>query len=311
MSQQSSVENALKRSRDLIRQQKYGEAAEVLQKLLESDPKEEDALELLGMARFFGQDLEAARETFEQLIQLNPTHTKACVNLGAVLNRLGEYKKAVEVLRRTLQRDRKCAEGYYNMGIAQRGLNLNTMAISAYKEAIKLKPTLIEAHLNLGNIYAEMKNMGLALQCYQTALRHDPNSKKAKSSLEKAMKNQKSARKVASPFGRLVDVNELERQQRATGPRNLDNPSRVAERELVQKVTKTVRSCGKDLVPLLDDSLQGQLHRLQIIVFQSENRLSSAEHMDTFSQTLEELQTLKTTIANELNEIREHLPAEE
>lgn len=311
MSQPISTENAMKQARDLIRKQKYADAAQLLQKLHEADPKDEDILELLGMARFFGDDLEAARTTFNLLTQVNSGHVKAWVNLGAILNRMGDYKKAVEVLRRALQKDRKCAEGYYNMGIAQRGLNLNTMAISAYKEAIKLKPDLIEAHLNLGNIYVQMKNMGLALQCFQTAIRLDPDSAKAQFSLQKAQNSQKTARKVASPFGRLVDGTEVDQQQRSVEPRALEATERTAERELVQEITKKVRTNAKALVPLLDESLQAQLHRLQREVLQAESRLSSAEHIEFFSQTLDQLEQLKAGIAEGLNEIRKHLAEDE
>lgn len=306
MSQQDPTAGSLKQSRDLIRKQKYPEAAELLQKVLEQDDKDEDALELLGMARFLGKELEAARDAFEQLTVLNPGHAAAWVNLGAVLNRLGDFKKASEVLRRGLQKNRKCAEGYYNMGITQRGLNLNTMAISAYKEAIKLNPDLIEAHLNLGNIYVEMNNLGLALQCFQAATRIDPKSKKARSSLENAQQRQKKARKVESPFGRLVDVAELDQQQFSSAPRVLDTGVRTAERQLVQEVTKKVRTSAKELVGQLDDPLHASLFRIQRIILQSENRLASEEPLEAFSETLGELVRLRSEIAEGLGEIRLH-----
>jgi tetratricopeptide (TPR) repeat protein len=225
MTQQTSDDSFMKLSRDLFKQKRYAEAAEILQIMLEKDPRDEVVLEMLGMARFYNKEFEAAREVFESHTKQNSGHAQAWVNLGAVLNRLGEFRKAVEALRRALQKDRKCAEAYYNMGIAQRGQNLNTMAISAYKEAIKLKPDLIEAHLNLGNIYVDMKNMGLALRCFQTAIQLDPNSKKARASLEKAQATQKNARKEVSPFGRLVNIAELDRQNVETGPRELDAAS--------------------------------------------------------------------------------------
>ncbi len=309
MSQQSPVENAIKKSREFFRQQKFVEAEELLLKLLESDPNDEDALELLGMTHFFNKKLEAAKETFEHLTQVHPGHIKAWVNLGAVLNRMGDFKKAIEVLRRAVQKDRKCAEGYYNMGIAQRGLNLNTMAISAYKEAIKLKPDLVEAHLNLGNIYRDMKNMGLAIQCFQAGLKYDPGSKKAKVSLENALATQKAARKEASPFGRLVDVKELEKQQTAATRRVLGGTERKEERELVQNVTKTVRQHAKDLVPVLSESLHGNLMQLQKIVLQTDGRFSSAEHIDSFVLLLDDLQHHHTGIMEGLAEVRNHLAA--
>jgi tetratricopeptide (TPR) repeat protein len=307
MTQQTSGDSFIKLSRDLFREKRFAEAAEILQILLEQNPQDEVALEMLGMARYLNKELEAAREVFERHTKLNSGHAKAWVNLGAVLNRLGEFRKAVEALRRALQKDRKCAEAYYNMGIAQRGQNLNTMAISAYKEAIKLKPDLIEAHLNLGNIYVDMKNTGLALQCFQAALRVDPNSKKARSSLEKAQMNQQNARRVVSPFGRLVDVKELDRQNVDTGPRELDSASRKAERDLVQEVTRKVRASAKEMLPMLEETLHAQLHRLERIVLQTENRLSSAENVESFSQTLGDLHRLRSVIKEGLGEIREHL----
>lgn len=307
MTQQASGDSFLKLSRDLFRQKRYAEAAEILQIMLEKDPRDEVVLEMLGMARFYNKEFQAARELFERHTKQNSGHAQAWVNLGAVLNRLGEFRKAVEALRRALQKDRKCAEAYYNMGIAQRGQNLNTMAISAYKEALKLKPDLIEAHLNLGNIYVDMKNMGLALRCFQTAVQLDPDSKKARASLEKAQINQKNARHEVSPFGRLVNIEELDRQNVETGPRELDAAGRRAERELVQEVTRKVRSGTKEMLPMLEETLYSQLHRLERIVLQSEARLSSAENIESFSQTLGDLLRLRSVIKEGLNEIREHL----
>lgn len=307
MTQQTSGDSFLKLSRDLFREKRYAEAAEILQIVLEKNSQDEVALEMLGMARFYNKELQAAREVFESHTKLNSGHAQAWVNLGAVLNRLGEFRKAVEALRRALQKDRKCAEAYYNMGIAQRGQNLNTMAISAYKEAIKLKPDLIEAHLNLGNIYVEMKNMGLALRCFQTAVRLDPDSKKARSSLEKAQINQQQARREVSPFGRLVDVNKLDRQHVETGPRELDAASRQAERELVQEVTRKVRTGAKEMLPMLEESLHLQLHRLERIVLQSDAKFSATESLEAFSQTLGDLQRLRAVMREGLAEIRGHL----
>jgi tetratricopeptide (TPR) repeat protein len=307
VSQNAALDASLKNCRLLLREQKFAEAIKNLQILLVKDAENEDALELLGLAQFMSKDYAGAKESYETLTRVNPSLVKASVNLGAVLNRLGDHRKAVDILRRTLQKDRKCAEAYYNMGIAQKAMNLNTMAISAYKEAIKIKPELIEAHLNLGNIYVEMKNMGLALQCFQTALKHDPNSKKAKAALENAQANQKTLRKSTSPFGRLVDIEQLDKQNAETTRRVLTPQARVAERELVQEVTKKVRADAKELVPVLEQSLPAQLHRLERVVLETDNKLSSAEHFDSFEESLTLLSHLKASISDELKKLRDEL----
>lgn len=307
MNQPSATDSGIQKARTLMRAREYPKAISLLQNLLEKDSSDEDLMELLGMACFFARDFDKARDAFEVLTRHNPGHTKAWVNLGAVLNRQGEYKKAIEALRRAVQKDRRCAEGYYNMGIAQKGLNLLTMAISAYKEAIKLKPDLVDAHINLGNIYAEMKNLGLAQKCFTEALRHDPQSKKAQSCLDKIHATQKVVKKEASPFGRLVNVEELDRQSKSSGPRIMDAMARQAERDLVQAVTKKIRPSAKEIVPLLQESLHSQLHRLERIVLQTENRLSSSEQLEFFEQTVSDLHRMKTVINDGLAELREHL----
>ena len=289
MNKETPTKRALRESRDLIRAQKYAEACQHLQKLLEEDPKEEDAIELLGLANFFWKKLEPARECFERLTQLNPSHTKAWVNLGAILNRMGEHKKATDVLRRALQRDRKCAEAYYNMAIAQRALQMNTMAISAYKEAIKLAPKMVDAHINLGNIYMDMKNVGLALQCFQTALRHEPESAKARRCLETAQSTQKTSRKEASPFGRLVDVADLARQQNMTNSRMLNPAARLAEREIVQKHSKLARTSAREMIAMLEETVPQQLHRVKIAILHAEEHLDATDLLQELETSIQEL----------------------
>lgn len=304
MSEPTMRQALLKQSRDLMRKQKYSDAAELLQGMLDEDLENEDAWELLGLSRFLGNELDLAREAFEQLTKLNSGRAQGWVNLGAVLNRQGEFKRAAETLRRALQKDRKCAEGYYNLGIAQRGLNLNTMAISAYKEAIKFKPDFIEAHLNLGNIYVDLKNLGQALLCFQNAVRLNPSSKKAQFCLEKAKLLQSDSRKSVSPFGRLVDVEKLD-QQIAVGPRILDEKTRIAERETVREVTRVIRVAAKEVVPLLEESLHARLHQLERIVLQNDSHLSSADPAEAFSQDISELQRIWAVLKGGLAQTRQ------
>jgi tetratricopeptide (TPR) repeat protein len=292
MREEGSSAKVIRQCRELIKTQKYATACDLLQNLLQEDPDEEDALELLGMANFFQKNLEKARECFEKLTQVNPANTQAWVNLGAILNRAGEYKKATEVLRRAIQRNRKCVEAYYNMGIAQRGQQMNSMAISAYKEALKIDPKMVDAHINLGNIYIDMNNVGLAIQCFNAALLHQPNSEKAKRCLEKAQTKQKEFRKQTSPFGRLVNVAQLDEQNQITAPRNLDQDSRKDERENIQDQTKILRANTKELIEQLGTVLPQQLHRIKIAILHVDEHIDASELLQEFTTSIAELTRL-------------------
>ncbi len=292
MKEETSNAKVIRESRELIKSQKYSSACDLLQKLLQEDPDEEDALELLGMANFFQKNLEVARECFERLTQVNPSNAQAWVNLGAILNRSGEYKRATEVLRRAIQRNRKCVEAYYNMGIAQRGQQMNSMAISAYKEALKIAPNMVDAHINLGNIYIDMNNVGLAIQCFNAAILHQPNSEKAKKCLERAQTRQKQSRKQVSPFGRLVDVKQLDEQNQITAPRRLDHDSSHAERENAQTQTKLLRANTKELIEQLGTILPQQLHRIKIAILHVDEHMDASELLHQFTTSIDAMKQL-------------------
>ena len=293
MAKEYSSEAELRTCRELIKSQKYSEARTSLQKLLEIDPKEEDAFEMLGMISFIQKDMATARECFEKLTQLNPSNTKAWVNLGAIYNRSGDHKKATEVLRRALQRDRKCAEAYYNMGIAQRALQMNTMAISAYKEALKLAPDMVDASINLGNIYMDMKNIGFAIQCFTEAIKHQPNSEKAQRCLERAQSQQKSSRKEASPFGRLVNIDDLAKQQQLKNPRQMDHVERTTERNTIEATTKTLRSTTKEYISHLETILPQSLHRIKIAILHIDEHIDATDLLTQLATEMENIKSLQ------------------
>lgn len=307
MSSDEQKHSPEKLARALIRKRDFPRAIEVLQKMLEESPTDPDIMEMLGTALFFNKQAEEAREMFEQMTVTDPYRANGWINLGAVLNQLGDHKKAVEALRRGLQRDRQNAEAYYNMGMAQKALKLNTMALSAYKEAIRIRPEFVDAHLNLGTLYAEMKNLGLAQQCYQAALRIDPQSKKAKTLLEQTQGTQKQVRKSASPFGRLVDEAGLAANLKSTARRVLDNVQRTEEREMVQAMTKRVRSRARELVPLLDEDVHHLLHQLQIVSVQGDNRFANPDTHEKFVTVIRTLKELHGVVAEGFDEIRTHL----
>ncbi len=294
-------------ARSLIRKGDYPAAIDLLQKMLEAAPTDPEIMELLGTVYFFNKQPDQAREIFEQLTVAEPYRASGWINLGAILNHIGEHKKAADALRKGLQRDRQNAEAYYNLAIAQKALKLTTMAISAYKEAIRIKPDMIDAHLNLGLLYAEMNNAGLAQQCYMAVLKINPNSKKAKALLEQAQGTQKNARKSASPFGRLVDEDDLSRNLRSKDRRILNEVQRDEEREMVQALTKRIRQQAKGLAPLLEDDVHDVLHQLQIALIQSENRFANPDTHRRFVKTIRQLKELRTVVADGFAELKSHL----
>lgn len=307
MATTSDLSSTLDQSRKLIRAGQPAEAAGLLQKLPSPAGETKDVLALLGSAQFLAGDLNAARASFEKLTQLHPSFAGGWVNLGAVLNKLGEHKKAVESLRRAIQKDSRCADAYFNMGIAQKAMNLSTMAISAWREAIRLKPDMFDAHFNLARIYSELKNFGMARKCIQDALKIRPESDRAKKLLATIQTQQVESRKNESPFGRLVNTAELDRQSVSTAPRMLSAARRQTERELVQEVTKKIRQDGRDLVPLLDETLTGSLQRLQRLIRDPLAGIHGEWPLEGFSESTRQLSQKMKVVTEGIDELRRFL----
>lgn len=291
----------------MIRAGRAAEAVVLLQKLPNPGGETEDVLAVLGSAQFLAKDFHAAQGTFERLTQLHPGFVGGWVNLGAVLNKLGEHRRAVEAFRRAIQKDSKCADAYFNMGVAQKALNLSTMAISTWREAIRLKPEMFDAHINLARMYSEMKNLGMARKSAQDALKIQPDSARAQALLATLQTQQAEARKSESPFGRLVNVAELDRQSAATAARKLTPAQRQAERELVQEVTKKIRQESRDLVPLLDATVAGSLQRLERLIREPRGGNHGEWPLEGFSEAIRSLDEKIGTICSGLDELRKFL----
>jgi tetratricopeptide (TPR) repeat protein len=193
------------------------------------------------------------------------------------------------------------------MGIAQKALNLSMMAINAWREAVRLKPEMFDGHLQLARVYGEMKNYGMARKCVQDALKIRPDSERAQGLLAALQVRQLEAKKAESPFGRLVNTEELERQSTRTAARQLTPAVRQRERELVQAVTKRVRQETRDLVPLLDETLGTSLQRLQRLIRDPQSGHHGDWPLEGFSAAVRELGEKMGVVSGGVGELRSFL----
>lgn len=294
-------------AKTLLQQQRVSDAITILTKYQDANAGDRDGQELLGMAYFIAKDYENAKNAFKRLTEVDPMYAAAWVNLGAVQNLLEDFQGATKSLRKAIQRDRKSASAYYNLGIAQKAMKMNSMAISAYREAIKLQPKMAESYTNLGNLHIEMKSLTQAIRVLQDGVKHCPNSKKIQAILEKAKGIKEGNRRNEAPLGRLVNVEELDKQQIRTAKRDLSPEERNSERETLRRLSKEVREITKPTVGMLDDSLHHQLHVLHMAAAQQDARGDAMTAFDEFEATILELDSFRNQTKSAIGKIREHL----
>lgn len=187
---------------------RFAEARRCYEQALAMEPRQADALHLLGVIAHQTGDNQTAAELIGKAIALAPAASYHA-NLGNVFQALGRFAAAVAAYEAATRLQPDYAEAHYNLGNAQLALNRFNAALAAYDTALRLKPDYAEAlsnrsnalnslgrteaaiesleaairlrpdylpaHHKLGNARMEQENFGAALAAYDAVLRLNPN----------------------------------------------------------------------------------------------------------------------------------------
>ena len=138
----TDIEYIIETALSYQREGRLEEAAGIYQEILEANPKQSDAMHLLGMVFFSKGDYGGAIRLITEAVQINPSVADYHVNLSSVYFALNELKQA-----------RFHAEF-----------------------AIKCDSTIAEAHYNLGNILFIEGNVDRSLASFKHSLNLDPDN---------------------------------------------------------------------------------------------------------------------------------------
>jgi tetratricopeptide (TPR) repeat protein len=113
------------------------------------------------------------------VLAIEPRQADALNLLGLVARQKGEFTAAVEHLRAALAIDATQAAFSANLAEAYRGLGQIDQAIAAYEQAIRLQPSAAVAHVQLGTLYEQAGQLLRAAESYQRATQLDPRRAEA------------------------------------------------------------------------------------------------------------------------------------
>lgn len=290
-----------------LKHRHYDEAIALLLQAEQIDPDSPELHEALATAYVLTGKIELAIEQFRRVTLLAPRKAPAFVNLGALYNRQGEHAKAVEMCRKAIQLDRKSADAYYNLGIAQRKLNQLALAVPAYREAVRINPQLTVAHQNLGNVFLELGNAREAIIHFKQALAIEPDFVKAKVGLEKAELLKEQGKTAFSPFGRLVDTEEVANRQKtsldASNYRNLTDEERAEDHHMLQVINRSIARAARELRDQLKSNLAPEITELDRSVGTEKDFQSS---LMKFKPIATHFQTASRQLLAAVDELRAH-----
>jgi tetratricopeptide (TPR) repeat protein len=134
------AESGVKEAADLIRANDPDGAIAKLKGLLVTNPKDPNALFLIGMAYAKKTMHAEAQAAFLQVTEMAPKFAAAFYQLGIAYQGLDQPEKALEAYGRTSELDPANADAYYNSGLILFKMNRIDDALAAFEKAAALRP---------------------------------------------------------------------------------------------------------------------------------------------------------------------------
>jgi hypothetical protein len=158
------------------RAQRLPQAVAAYRAVLQSHPRQPEALHYLGVALAQQGEYQEALAKLSEVRGLQPKNAAACVHLGNALSGLLRHEEAVSSYEHAIRLDESSADAHYNCGVALAHLGRHEAAIRHYERALRLRPSHADTHNNLGNALIELGRLSEALECYERARALDVRS---------------------------------------------------------------------------------------------------------------------------------------
>jgi protein O-GlcNAc transferase len=156
----------------LIRYQqgRPGDAHELLSQAIKLRPGSASALSVFVAALLALGRLEEALAACDRLVAVDPRNLDALHNRAVVLSRLRRFEEALTAFDQVLARDRGSVDGLFERGNVLAALSRFDEAVASYEAVLGKAPGHIGALTNRGNALARLGRHAQALACYDQLL---------------------------------------------------------------------------------------------------------------------------------------------
>jgi tetratricopeptide (TPR) repeat protein len=148
---------------------RLAEAEQAYRQVLSIEPRNPDALHLLGLLAYQVGQMETAVTLIGQAVGVKPNEPIFLINLGQAHRAAGRLELAEITLRRAIQLNRNLPEAHSNLSALLRQLGRLDDAEAAARKALALNPRLAAAVLTLGAVLKDKGDPQAALAQYEQA----------------------------------------------------------------------------------------------------------------------------------------------
>jgi tetratricopeptide (TPR) repeat protein len=153
----------------------FAESVDLLRKAVKLAPKHAPAHNFLGTALKETGRTDAALASFNRAISHQPDLMDAYVNRAGLLMVLNRWAEAIETYDRALALRPIFFQGWCNRGVALERMGRLEEAIASYDRALALRSDLTAAHANRGNALAGLGRHQAAVESFDRALATNPD----------------------------------------------------------------------------------------------------------------------------------------
>ncbi|MFT6286464.1 MAG: tetratricopeptide (TPR) repeat protein [Halieaceae bacterium] len=151
------------------------DAEQLCRKVLQQNPKQVDALRMLGLIAAAAGDLDEAESLLRQALVEAPDHVPAMFELGRVLKELDRNEDAIEVYQAVIKIQPDNAKAWFRLGGTLGPAALTEQAVDAYKQCLQLNPNHAGAWLGLGHMLKTLGQQEEGIAAYQRCREIEPD----------------------------------------------------------------------------------------------------------------------------------------
>jgi predicted O-linked N-acetylglucosamine transferase (SPINDLY family) len=171
----SQLQSMLQQAIQAFQSGNFDGADSILKTVLQVDPKNLLALNVLGLIKASETKYTEAANFFGRAARISPNDASIQFNLAKALTDSGNDKDAITHHKKAVALDPNNQEAWLSYGITTSNLGRYEDALVYYGNALRLKPDYSEALLSKGNVFYALKRYDEAILCYDQALALNPH----------------------------------------------------------------------------------------------------------------------------------------
>lgn len=153
---------------------RYQEAAQLYREILRDNPKNVDALRMLGVLAFGEGQVDEAERMFRRAVSIAPDFVNAIIDLGGALKEQSRIEEAIECYKQATALEPRNVKAHYQLASILSPAALTYEAVESYKKTLELRPKHAGALLGLGHTLKTVGRQEEAIQAYRDCIAARP-----------------------------------------------------------------------------------------------------------------------------------------